>query len=102
MGTALYSQVCHYCGGKATTDDHIVPRALLPKPLSRIPYWYRYNLCVPACMDCNGHKAHFRSDCACGHCTWAWKTALKLFIPTVKPDFDYDNHPVRKIVRSPG
>jgi len=81
MGTVLISKVCHYCGGKATTEDHIVPRADLPKPLSRLPYWFRSQNVVPACLDCNGRKDCLRSDCTCPHCEWAWNTAIKCFLP---------------------
>lgn len=86
MGSVLRSTVCHYCGGKATTEDHIVPRAILPKPLSRLPYWFRSNDVVPACFDCNGRKGCEMSDCTCDHCTWAWNVALKLYVlPNVRP-----------------
>jgi hypothetical protein len=36
---------------------------------------------VPACKKCNGDKGPYRSDCTCDHCTWAWNTALALFLP---------------------
>jgi hypothetical protein len=81
MGSLLRSTICHYCGGKATTEDHIVPRAILPKPLSLLPYWFRANDVVPACFDCNGDKGCERSDCECDQCTWAWNVASKCFIP---------------------
>lgn len=74
VGTVLPSSTCHYCGAKATTEDHIVPRALLPKPLSTMPYWFRANDVVPACALCNWSKSHYRSDCQCSHCEWAWRT----------------------------
>jgi len=80
VGTVLRSTVCHYCSGKATTEDHIVPRAILPKPISQLPYWFRANDVVPACFTCNGTKDAERSDCACAQCTWAWNVATKLFI----------------------
>jgi hypothetical protein len=81
MGSVLVSKVCHYCGGKATTEDHIVPRCDLPKPLSLLPYWFRSQNVVPSCLDCNGDKGPFRSDCTCAHCTWAWNTAIACFLP---------------------
>jgi hypothetical protein len=81
MGSLLRSQLCHYCGEKATTEDHIVPRAVLPKPMSKLPYWFRSNDVVPACLDCNGRKGEEMSDCTCDQCTWAWNTALACFIP---------------------
>ncbi len=38
---------CVYCGRKATTSDHVIPRCLLEKP-------YPPNLLtVPSCRDCN-------------------------------------------------
>src|SRR3954462_498010 len=86
MGSVLRSTVCHYCEGKATTEDHIVPRAILPKPLSRLPYWFRANDVVPACFTCNGEKGCERSGCECDQCTWAWNVALKLFVlPNIRP-----------------
>ncbi len=80
-GSVLRSLACHYCGERAGTEDHIVPRADLPKPLSQLPYWFRANDVVPSCTDCNGRKAWFRSDCVCEHCTWAWNTAIARFLP---------------------
>jgi hypothetical protein len=80
-GSVLRSLTCHYCGERAEGEDHIVPRADLPKPLSKLPYWFRANDVVPACQPCNGDKAWFRSDCVCSHCTWAWSTAHALFLP---------------------
>ena len=81
MGSLRTSNTCHYCGGRATTVDHIVPRADLPRPLSRLPYWYRSQIEVPACLRCNGTKAAFRSDCECGQCVWAWNTAQAIWMP---------------------
>jgi hypothetical protein len=81
VGSVLVSTTCHYCGGKANTQDHIVPRCDLPKPLSRLPYWFRSQMVVPACKKCNGEKGCYRSDCTCAHCEWAWNTALALFLP---------------------
>jgi hypothetical protein len=94
---ALYASTCHYCGGKATTDDHVVPRCDLPKPLSRLPYWYRSLLVVPACKKCNGDKGPFRSDCTCDLCDWLWVTAKARFLPE-----GYVERGWVKIVRSPG
>lgn len=81
MGTVLISTICHYCGERATTQDHIVPRADLPRPMSRLPYWFRSNDVVPACFDCNGRKGWLRSDCDCDHCHWAWATAKAIWMP---------------------
>jgi len=80
-GTVLRSLACHYCGERADTEDHIVPRADLPRPMSRLPYWFRSNDVVACCLTCNGAKSWFRSDCTCSHCEWAWKTALACFLP---------------------
>jgi len=80
-GTVLRSLTCHYCGKRAESEDHIVPRADLPKPLSTLPYWFRSQFVVPSCQPCNGEKSWFRSDCACAHCTWVWSTARALFLP---------------------
>ena len=38
---------CAYCGGRATTRDHVPPRFLLERPLPRDL------LTVPSCRDCN-------------------------------------------------
>lgn len=81
MGTVLLSKFCHYCDGKATTQDHIVPRSALPRPQSRLPYWFRSQNVVAACQTCNGNKADSRSDCGCQQCMWAWNTALAVFLP---------------------
>ena len=80
MGSVRISQICHYCGGKATTEDHIVPRCDLP-PGIRQPYWFRSNNVVPSCSPCNNSKGCLRSDCGCPHCDWAWATALARFLP---------------------
>lgn len=98
MGSVLRSETCHYCGDKAASEDHIVPRARLPKPLSQLPYWFRSMDVLPACNDCNWMKSHYRSDCVCDHCTWAWKTAIAC--GWMKDD--YETIPVVKVVRSPG
>jgi hypothetical protein len=80
-GTVLRSLTCHYCGGKAGTEDHVVPRTDLPRPMSRLPEWFRSLSVVPSCKDCNGAKSWFRSDCTCDHCRWVWGTAKALFLP---------------------
>lgn len=82
MGSVLLSQICHYCERKGRmTDDHIVPRCDLPKPQSRLPYWFREINIVPACKKCNNEKGPYRSDCACEQCTAAWAVALKHYLP---------------------
>lgn len=78
---AYASSVCHYCGHRATSDDHIVPRSAFTVHQSALPYWYRQHNITPACVPCNGFKAHYRSDCACAQCTWSWQHALALFLP---------------------
>lgn len=78
---AYASSICHYCGAHATTDDHVVPRSAFTVNQSALPYWFRAHNIVPCCKPCNGFKAHFRSDCECDQCTWAWSTALKLYLP---------------------
>lgn len=99
VGTVLPSSTCHYCGAKALTEDHIVPRHLLPKPMSTLPYWFRSNDVVAACTLCNWAKSHFRSDCECDQCTWAWNTALGC--GWVTPE-TFDELKIVYIVRSPG
>jgi len=89
MGTLLRSTRCHYCGEHATTVDHIVPRADLPKPLARLPYWFKDLDEVPACTRCNNDKGRMRSDCACRQCNSAWGCALARFLPKdyVMPEY---------------
>ena len=89
--------ICHYCGGTATTEDHIVPRTAFPVLQSRLPAWYRIHNVCPACRNCNNEKGHFRSDCVCPLCEWAWTVAIKQNM--LKPDFVII---VKKIVLSPG
>ncbi len=54
--------ICAYCGGEATTKDHVVPRGLYPpsKIGSRVQ-----RITVPACSRCNNGWAddepHFRT-----------------------------------------
>lgn len=58
---------CHYCGGPATTRDHIVPRSRIfmrPAPGAE-------NL-VPACSICNLVKGDLPSTCRCQKCLNAW------------------------------
>jgi hypothetical protein len=81
MGSVLKSTICHYCLGRADTSDHIVPRAVLPKPYYTLPAWFRNQNEVPACKDCNNLKAYYRSTCDCPQCLWCWGTALQRFIP---------------------
>lgn len=97
MGSVLRSQTCHYCGDPARSEDHIVPRADLPKPMAQLPYWFRSQNVVPACLPCNGKKADLRSDCTCEHCSWAWCTALACFLA---PNYRPRGHV--GVVRSPG
>lgn len=73
---AYASSICHYCGKRATTDDHIVPRSAFPVHQSALPYWFRQHNIAPCCAPCNGFKSDYRSDCECRQCTWVWCTAL--------------------------
>ena len=77
---AYSSSICHYCGDKATTDDHIVPKSAFSVHQSALPYWFRQHNIAPCCFDCNQFKANFRSDCECNQCTWVWKVALSMFL----------------------
>jgi len=97
MGTVFKSQTCHYCGNRAESIDHVVPRCDLPKPMYLLPYWFRVQNEVPACKKCNGEKAWFRSDCTCPQCKWAWNVALACYLPD-----GYEPRGYVKIVRSPG
>jgi len=82
---AYRSSICHYCGKKATTSDHIVPRGAFPVHQSALPYWFRAHNIVPSCQPCNNFKADYRSDCECGQCTWVWSTAIGMCL--LKPDW---------------
>lgn len=93
----LHASTCHYCGAKATTEDHVVPRCDLPKPMSRLPYWFRSLDVVPCCGPCNNIKGPCRSDCTCDLCDWLWNTAKACFLPK-----GYVERGWVKIVRSPG
>ena len=84
---AYASTTCHYCGRKATTDDHIVPRAAFSMHQSRLPYWFRQHNIAPACQDCNNFKAHFRSDCYCDQCVWVWTIAMAHQEKWLKPTY---------------
>lgn len=84
MGSVLASQTCHYCKGKARTEDHVVPRCALPRPLSRLPEWFRSMNVVPACKNCNNDKGAARSSCACKQCTNAWGAARQWIVPSYR------------------
>ena len=58
-----YRPRCHYCGRKATTKDHIVPRALGGRNA-------RWNL-IDACFPCNNTKADTWPTCDCTACLHA-------------------------------
>lgn len=60
-------RVCHYCGGPADTDDHIIPR-------SKGGPTKRWNI-VDACAKCNTAKADLLPICICGKC----QNALRAF-----------------------
>lgn len=79
---AYASSVCHYCGSKATTDDHIVPKSAFSVHQSALPYWFRQHNIAPCCRPCNHFKANYQSDCSCSQCTWVWKVALAMFLPS--------------------
>ncbi len=93
----LHSSTCHYCGEHARTEDHVVPRADLPKPMYLLPYWFRSMNVVPSCGDCNNRKGCLRSDCTCDLCDWLWNTAKACFLPD-----GYVERGHIQIVRSPG
>jgi len=98
LGSVFTSQTCHYCGGKAESEDHIVPRAILPKPQSRLPYWFRELNVVPCCKACNNRKGANRSDCECGQCRGAWGAATARFI---EPEYRTMPRATVKVLRSP-
>jgi hypothetical protein len=51
---------CHYCGARATTKDHIVPKALGGVNAA-------YNL-VESCEPCNKKKGSELPTCDCSKC----------------------------------
>ncbi len=63
------ANLCHYCGGRAGTRDHIVPRCLLRRPFVPIPG--AANI-VHACERCNQLKGWARAACSCIVCCVAW------------------------------
>lgn len=60
---------CAYCSRKATTVDHVLPRALGGKST--------WDNCVAACWDCNQKKADHRLENS------GLKLLSKPFVPTV-------------------
>lgn len=62
-------RTCHYCGERATTRDHVVPRAHVRV---RVTDGAPPNT-VPACYACNQAKGQRRSPCACEVCETAWR-----------------------------
>lgn len=97
LNGAFEWSICHYCGGTATSEDHVVPRAAFPVLQIELPAWFRILNVVPACKNCNNDKGHARSDCECELCTWLWETAIQHEL--LKPGFLIV---VKKIVLSPG
>lgn len=70
MPAAQCQRPCHYCGGKAGTRDHVVPRSLLNRT-------QRYmgqitNNSVPACASCNQAKGSKRVIDCCEFCDSRW------------------------------
>lgn len=63
--------LCHYCGKKGTTRDHIVPRSLLRDRTDLRRNDHQKNFVI-ACERCNRLKGHLRSDCPCPICLMAW------------------------------
>ena len=53
MGSIWKNATCHYCPAPATTEDHVVPRALLVHIFSWHISWWRDMATVPACRNCN-------------------------------------------------
>ena len=79
--------LCHYCLEElATTDDHIVPRAIIPKRL-KLSGWMLMLNRVPACLTCNNRKGSFRAACDCPQCVKAWAVYMEhlklLYIPDI-------------------
>ena len=48
QGTVAAAKTCTYCGGTASTDDHVPPRRLFARP------WPADLITVPSCQSCNG------------------------------------------------
>lgn len=82
MGTVLTSTICHYCRGRARTEDHVVPRCALPRPMVRLPEWFRAMNVVPACSKCNNDKGAMRSSCGCAQCSRAWGEGERWIVDT--------------------
>lgn len=78
-------QLCHYqCGSIATTWDHIVAKAWLPK--QGIPMREHQKNKIPCCGTCNLLKAAMRSDCNCYACLEAWRIMGPYILPRTKKD----------------
>lgn len=68
---------CHYCGGQATTRDHIVPRSRMSFKFRNDPGLagrVKISNIVASCIPCNQTKSDHRSTCDCGLCALAWQT----------------------------
>lgn len=59
-------RICHYCGKKGNTLDHVVPQSKGgPNKVDNL---------VMACSKCNGDKGDSRGSCLCDFCCLAWQT----------------------------
>lgn len=65
---------CHYCKGRATTRDHIVPKCIIEGK-----YDPKITNFVPCCVVCNVKKGAKRSNCECSTCSMAWAVYGPLF-----------------------
>lgn len=84
-------ETCHYCPARATTRDHIVARAHLPR--LGVPLLFHQANVVPSCGPCNSYKSHYRSDCECDVCLMAWSLARAFLDPKVLERIE-----VRKVI----
>lgn len=76
---AFVQRACHYCFGRATTKDHVVPRFLVRElgHLVNTEGMFMLNQ-VPSCDLCNQLKGSSRGWCFCAMCVRAWDLYLVL------------------------
>lgn len=61
---------CHYCGERARTRDHVVPRSRLER--GALMLGQIIGNTVHACYSCNQRKATMRVEDCCARCESLW------------------------------
>lgn len=63
-------RLCHYCGERARTRDHVVPRSRLER--GSLMLGQIIGNTVPACHSCNQRKGTLRVADCCSRCETLW------------------------------